>query len=153
MENQTATVMNETNETEVTSVKKAPDYSRFWDSMRMNLHALGLDPVKTPGRLLDSGVLLIKRWKGAKASITLYVRRDQALGIKAAFHKTGKSISARVSECDVPGYLTVAEYAERMAKHGYLRLRQPRTESSVKEAPTQKAEQAELPIDTMAAAI
>lgn len=137
----------------VASAHKAePDYSPMWDVLRINLRTIGLDPAKTPGRLLDSGILVIKRWKGQKAHVTLYVRQDKSLGLKATFLKSGKSIAAKVSECDVPGYLTLAQYAERMAMHGYLRLRQPPSKPLVENQPAETPNQPELS-NTMAAAI
>lgn len=129
--------------TSTTSPEKVVDYSHAWNAVGMAAlaKAAGLN-IRTakPPVLLASGIQIIASWSGEKAKVCLYKRHDSKLAVSVRFLKSGKKCSALLDQIDVQPWRTVNEVCELTARHGYLRLRQPRMEEEKAEATVENSE-------------
>lgn len=108
---------------------KAVNYSHAWRATGMAElgKSIGLDIRTTkPPVLLTSGTLIIAEWDGAKATVRFFRNRDGKFKISATFKETEAKYSAFLDQVDIKPWLTISEVCELTARHGYLRLRQPR---------------------------
>ena len=109
--------------------KQAVDYTRTWQAMGMAElgKTLGLNIRTTkPPALLPSGVLIIAAWDGEKAEVRFYRDANGKFKVSALIKKSKLKCKAFLDQVDVPPWQTISEVCELTARHGYLRLRQPR---------------------------
>jgi hypothetical protein len=130
-EPQSGDIMNngQTTSEETKQSKQSVDYTRTWQAMGMAElgKTLGLNIRTTkPPALLPSGVVIIAAWEGNKADVRFYKNRDGKFKISATMKESGKKCKAYLDQVDVPPWMTIGEVCLLTARHGYLRLRQPR---------------------------
>lgn len=119
----------QTTSEETKQSKQSADYTRTWQAMGMAElgKTLGLNIRTTkPPALLPSGVVIIAAWEGNKADVRFYRNRDGKFKISATMKESGKKCKAFLDQIDVPPWRTISEVCELTARHGYLRLKQPR---------------------------
>ena len=138
-------------ETKHQSEVRTIDYTGVWSQYGIDpRQLLGVDPRTLPGpQVIQGGALMVKKFKGGKASLWLYKNSRGQLAVTIRYVKTGRKLRVDLAAVDQPGWRTLNETLQAACDHGYLRLRRDRKEELEKRA----AEEAAVKAQEMAMAV